>query len=257
MGGRWVRREIRQLENGRVRHGFEPVALALSLLMLPAVLLTDGHASRTWHQAGTAISGLVWAAFLVELGFTWYHATDRRRAMRVHWADVAVVILICPLWPPLAVAAGSAKLIRVVRLAKLTAVAGRIFRADRLLSSRKSLHYAASLVALLVFVAGIAVAETDPARFPDPWRGVWWAFVTVTTVGYGDVVPSSPLGRIVAVCLMLVGIGFLSLLTASVAAKFMEQAQTEAGPSDEILTELRRISARLDAIEQRLDAPTS
>lgn len=251
MGSRFLRREIRQLESGRVKHGFEPLALVLSLLMLPAVLLSDTRTDPSWRPVGNAIGALVWVAFMVELGFIWYHAPDRRRALKVHWADIAVVILICPLWQPIAVASGSAALIRLARLVRLTAVAGRIFRADRLLSSRKSLHYAASLVALIVVGSGIAVSETDPSRFPNPWRGVWWAMVTSTTVGYGDVVPSSPLGRIVAVCLMLVGIGFLSLLTASVAAKFMEQS--DAGASSEILHELRKINARLDAIDQRLE----
>ena len=99
---------------------------------------------------------------------------------------------------------------------------------------------------MLVTAAGIAVHETDPTRFPNPWRGLWWAIVTVTTVGYGDTFPTSPLGRVVAAFLMVVGIGFLGLATAAIACHFVnedaEDKHREAtDKQDQILAELRRV----------------
>src|SRR6185437_5966865 len=77
------------------------------------------------------------------------------------------------------------------RLARLWVIAARIFRAEGLLTKRRNLPYIAALTLLLVTVSGIAVHETDPTRFPNPWRGLWFAIVTVTTVGYGDTFPTS------------------------------------------------------------------
>jgi voltage-gated potassium channel len=56
--------------------------------------------------------------------------------------------------------------------------------------------------------------------FNSVWDGIWWAVVTVTTVGYGDIYPHSVAARIVAMLVMLFGIGFLSVLTATIASRF-------------------------------------
>lgn len=253
---------IWQEESGRVRHSFEGGVLALSLLMLPAVLIQDSSLYSPWGSVADGLGALVWAGFVAELGLSLRHAPDRRAALRAHWHDVLVVLVIFPAWSPLFAAAGGGWL-RGWRLARLWAIAGRVFRAERLLTRRHNLPYVAALTAGIVVVAGIAVSETDPARFPNPWRGLWWAIVTVTTVGYGDTFPTSALGRVAAGFLMVVGIGFLGLATASIAShyvngdaedKHQETTDREAqilARQDEILAELRTVSERLAALEAR------
>lgn len=71
-----------------------------------------------------------------------------------------------------------------------------------------------------VFLGAIAVCYVDNVSFGD---ALWWSFVTTTTVGYGDIAPSSVGGRLIAVGLMIVGIGFLSILTGTIATFFMNQ----------------------------------
>ena len=105
-------------------------------------------------------------------------------------------------------------------------------------------------------VTGIAVHETDPSRFPNPWRGLWFAIVTVTTVGYGDTFPTSAGGRLVAALLMIVGIGFLGLATAAIAGHFVNQDAEDkhresTDRQEQILAELRRLHQRLDRLEAR------
>jgi voltage-gated potassium channel len=73
--------------------------------------------------------------------------------------------------------------------------------------------------------------------------------VTVTTVGYGDKVPTTVQGRLVGMALMFVGIGFLSLLTASIASKFVKEERTEE--RDEMMDALRRIEAELAELKSR------
>jgi voltage-gated potassium channel len=74
--------------------------------------------------------------------------------------------------------------------------------------------------------------------------GIWWAIVTATTVGYGDISPSTLWGRIIAVLLMLVGIGLVSTLAASITSYFVQQTAN---------TEFKDLTARLDRIESVLE----
>ena len=251
-----------QLETGRVKHPFELAVLALSLLMLPAVLIQDSSLHSPWGAVADGLGAFVWAVFVVELAFTLRVAKDKRAALRAHWHDVLVVLVVFPAWGPLFSVFGSGWL-RGWRLARLVAIVARLFRAERLLSRRHNLPYIAALTMVLVVVAGIAISETDHGRFPNPWRGLWWAVVTVTTVGYGDTFPTTIGGRIVGGVLMVVGIGFLGTATAAIASHFVNTDATKQhretndrhreilARQTEILHELKAVSERLAAIEQR------
>ncbi len=115
------------------------------------------------------------------------------------------------------------------------------------------MKYAAAVAVGTVIVGGAVFASVEEAdrhgAAISTWDGIWWAITTVTTVGYGDIYPESTAGRIIAITIMLVGIGFVALLTAFIADRFINvQAGTEA-KEDLILAELRSISARLEVLE--------
>ncbi len=253
----WAAEHWCQEESGKVRHPFEAIVLVFALLMLPAVLIQDSGLHTPWGYVADVLNAVVWVAFALELALTLRHADDRRAALRSHWHDVAVLVVIFPAWAPLFAAFGPGWL-RGWRLARLWAIAARVLRAERLLTRRRNLPYIAALTLLLVVVTGIAVHETDPGRFPNPWRGLWFAIVTVTTVGYGDTFPTSTLGRAVAAFLMVVGIGFLGLATAAIAGHFVNQDADDkhresTDRQEQILAELKRVHERLDRLETSVD----
>jgi voltage-gated potassium channel len=82
------------------------------------------------------------------------------------------------------------------------------------------------------------------------WDGVWWALETVTTVGYGDTFPRTDTGKAIAAVVMLVGIGFVAVLTATAAERFMRDREAEAQQAD-LQESLEEISARLAALERK------
>ena len=108
-----------------------------------------------------------------------------------------------------------------------------------------------SAITLVVAVgSGLLMRTADPEDFQTIGSGLWWAVQTVTTVGYGDKVPKSVEGRLVATVVMVTALGFMSVLTASISAVFVESARRRrAGRAD---ATLEHIADRLDAIEQRL-----
>jgi voltage-gated potassium channel len=249
----WAAEHWCQEESGKVRHSYEAVVLVCALLMLLVVLIQDSGLRSPWGLVSAGLGIVVWLIFTVELALTLHHAHDRRAALRAHWQDALVVLVIFPPWGLLFAALGP-RWLRGWRLARLWAIAARIFRAEGLLTHRRNLPYIAALTLLFVTVTGIAVHETDPTRFPNPWRGLWFAIVTVTTVGYGDTFPTSAMGRVVAAFLMIVGIGFLGLATASIAGHFVNQDAEDkhresTDKQEQILAELHRLHQRRDQLE--------
>ena len=84
---------------------------------------------------------------------------------------------------------------------------------------------------------------------------MWWALQTVTTVGYGDVVPQDSVGRAVASFLLLGGLALLSVVTATITSGFVARAQREShqDAEAELLREIRELRARVDALGERLE----
>ena len=108
------------------------------------------------------------------------------------------------------------------------------------------------LVAILVF--GIFQRIADPETYPTIWLAWWWAIQTVTTVGYGDVVPQKAAGKAVAAILMLGGLSFLSILTATITSSFVarRQERARARGEDPVMREMSRLAAQIGSLETEL-----
>jgi voltage-gated potassium channel len=136
------------------------------------------------------------------------------------------------------------------------------FRRRRRLTWLQALVLVAATNVLIVLIAAALVTRTDPDRYPDLGTALWWAATTITTVGYGDVVPASGAGRLVAAVLMFAGIGSFAFLTAIAASAIVvgEVGEEEREIEREerrihraqqvILGRLGEIDARLERIEQ-------
>jgi len=129
---------------------------------------------------------------------------------------------------------------------------------SRFLRQPPSVKSAASVIVVatvvVVAVGGILMRVLDHDEYSNVWVGMWWALQTVTTVGYGDVTPKNPSGRIVAVFVMLEGIAFLTIIIAAITSTFIARAQLERDVTQHADEDAggQRIEARLDRLEQRL-----
>jgi voltage-gated potassium channel len=103
---------------------------------------------------------------------------------------------------------------------------------------------------ILVMLAGLAVRLVEPDTFTTIGLSYWWAVVTVTTVGYGDIVPESPAGRIVATLLMLTGLGLIPTLTSLVVATLVGKRTREQ--QEQLDRQAKEHAAALERIEAHL-----
>jgi voltage-gated potassium channel len=134
-------------------------------------------------------------------------------------------------------------------------------RAERAITNRHVFRYLAGATLLLSIAAGVVVWLIDRRDFQTLGDGLWWSLVTLSTVGYGDIVPHTAWGRVVGAAVIVLGVTFLSLLTATITTYFVAtdqearaaEAQARGGTSTEDLeATLERILERVTAIEQAL-----
>jgi voltage-gated potassium channel len=131
-------------------------------------------------------------------------------------------------------------------------------RLDRVLARASSPRGAGVVIATvstsITVGAGILMTVADHDNFPSIGSGLWWSVQTVTTVGYGDHVPTTVAGRLVASLVMLVGIGFLTVITAAITSTFVSRSHREQAPIGAATSapEPREIAERLERIEAAL-----
>ena len=126
--------------------------------------------------------------------------------------------------------------------------------------SRKTLTVAraveiiATITISITIISGVVMHFTDQKTYPNIGDGLWWAIQTITTVGYGDLVPTSTPGRLVAALVMIAGIGFLTVITAAITSAFVESARRrlEGTEANTLSAKLDQIGTRLDGIEAQL-----
>jgi voltage-gated potassium channel len=104
------------------------------------------------------------------------------------------------------------------------------------------------LAAIVIF--GVVEHLVDPESFDNIWQGMWWATQTVTTVGYGDVVPEQTDGKMIAMVLMVGGLSFFAVITGFITSGFVTAAQERrrASADDPVIERLDRVSAEVEAM---------
>jgi len=133
----------------------------------------------------------------------------------------------------------------------------------RILNARSVTFGLALTFVGLSLIGGILIRFVDHANFPSVGLGIWWALQTVTTVGYGDVVPTTLAGRVIGGLVMAIGIAFISFVTAGVTSALVQRAARQAHEADlanqdeteqRIVGELGRTNQALAELGRRLDA---
>ena len=228
--------------------------------ILPLLIVPE---SNGW--VGVVVGVVTWLVFLVDYVVHARHL-DRYGRTRVGLFDLFVVIATAPWFLlPNAQAAQFAVLLRLARLARLLMVSKGARRLFERLGRVAGL--AAGVVVVGSLVAYNAEHPTNPG-FATVGDAVWWGIVTLTTVGYGDIVPKTTTGRWAAVIIMITGIAVLGVLAGSLASFFRldngtpsdgpptadEPASAVADSSDAVLQSL---AAEVSALRHQVEALTA
>jgi len=212
------------------------VVVAILVMVSAGVLETEIHVIERYGGLMDALKLILFAFFAVEYGLRIWVATlnpANRSALRYALSPAALldlVVLASFISPFLGIEATVLRLLQLTRLFRLARI-GKYSRAMNLLfeairSRDIELALSAGLAFGLMLIAAtllyIVESTAQPEAFGSIPRAMWWAVETLTTVGYGDVVPITPLGRILAAITALCGIGIIALPTGLLAGAFAE-----------------------------------
>lgn len=217
----------------RVERITEVPLLILAACMIP-LLVGPFLWELTARQEGVfvALDIAIWAAFVGDLVLRVAIAPRRLAYLRAHWLDVAILIA-----PPF----------RPLRLVRLLVYGSRIFMGARRMVQVDYLVVYAVLLVMISSTVVTTVETGENAQINSFSDAIWWATVTVTTIGYGDIVPVTEAGRAMGYVLVLGGVGLFSALTANFAASFARGQRRSGDGTTELLAEVKALREELAA----------
>jgi voltage-gated potassium channel len=240
-----VRRQlqtVRDRYNGFIAH--HDVVWELAMGFLAVVFVAVGFlldqalpGSRPeLETAELALTGL----FVVEFASRILAAHDRGQYLRGHWVDLVALA------PPIR----AARVLRLLRLLRLVRTFAGVYRAamhlDGLARHRGFAWLIVAWLAVMVIcsIALYAAENGVNKALESPFDALWWGIVTLSTVGYGDVFPITPEGRLAAMVLMLLGIGLFSAITATMASYLISTGRpSDASRSGHLVDEVERLAS--------------
>jgi voltage-gated potassium channel len=236
-------------------NAFQIAILIFTLVVLAALAVdTVGHPP---HQVSTLIHWMDTAAcavFITDFCVRFSRAKSKRAFMRWGWLDLLASV---PYVPSLRYA----RLIRVLRVIRLLRGVRSVHRVMRLLFDHKAQTGAASLVLmafLLITFSSVSILiceQSADGNIKTAEDAIWWSVSTITTVGYGDKVPVTTEGRILAMGLMIAGVGMFGGLSGLVAAFFLGQGERKPSDLHEVLARLDSLHAKLDGLSRNAAQP--
>ncbi len=240
-----TRREVLE----RVLHG---IGFINNILLIPQFTTIILDLSQETHLVNTGydVENLAFCGFfLLEWVLGLIIAEHRWAYLR---SPVKLLDLISAL--PLSYAFQGLRMARVVRIVRISRVA---WRARRYRGRATQLIRALGYTSAIVLAGALGLQSVEPETVPTLTDAAWWAFVTLTTVGYGDIAPVTSLGRLVAAGVMFAGVGVFGYIAGFMTSLFSDPEE------DEILVGVRRLEKKVDTLNaillkmSRWESPTA
>lgn len=241
------------------RNRIELIMTILAVLIIPLIIIEQQTTNPTVLTAVWIANLVIWLAFVAE--YIWGLATAERKGefVRTHWFDLAIILLSPPVFVPEGLQSVRAlralrlgrlgRLLRVLRLLRVFAFMTKIWRSSGNLMGRHSFGYILASCVLFIVGGGALFITVEGGEY-TLLDGIWWAVATLTTVGYGDIYPKTEIGRVMALLLIILGLGMMAALTANIASAFVGAEKKDE--ESEVLRRLDEISARLTALENSI-----
>ena len=221
---------------------FFEIPVMISVLMLIPVLIIE-YTQQALSPVALYLNWGIWIVFLLEYVILFYFADDKLKFVKSHKIELVIVTEGLQSSGFLRFAR-LPRLLNALRFFRLAALLGKFATTVKSIFNSKGLRFIVYATIGIVLFFGFLFYISEPG-VTSYSNGLWWALVTITTVGYGDITPLTNLGRIIASSLMIMGIGFIATITAAVSSYFISSF------SDKEVT-INELGEKLDKLEEEI-----
>lgn len=188
-------------------------SLAVAAIILIIIDFSDGLTS--WQ---VYLDRCILGAFAVDYAVRFLVAPEKWKFVRTNICDLIAIIPFHTIFRVFKLFRVTPGLLKILKLPRLFAFMYRPLRKAKIFFNTNGFKYVFLVTFLLILIGGVLIHFAEDMSLSD---GIWWAFVTATTVGYGDISPHTLYGRIIAMVLMVVGIGLLGTVTSTITSYFL------------------------------------
>lgn len=197
--------------------------LLIAALCVVSIVFAILDFNRGLSRSEQIADWIIYAFFVIDYAVRLFLADSKRSFFKENLFDLIAILPFSSAMRAFRLAR-FVKLLRLVKLFRIGALSARLGKRSRSFFDTNGFKYILMVCTVMILIAAVAMTYFEHMAFKD---ALWWSFVTATTVGYGDLSPASGAGRIIACCLMLVGIGLIGSLTSTITSFFLRRTDKE------------------------------
>lgn len=208
----------------------------IGLLAFGAVILAILDLSYGLTPLQSCLDDAIWVLFVIDYATRFFLAKKKTAFIKSNVLDLLAILPISSFFRGL-------RIVKLVRILRFAIYGARLLHKSRRFFNTNGFKYMAFTSVLLLVIGAIIIHHVEGLSYENAF---WWAFVTVTTVGYGDISPTTGIGRVTASILMLVGIGLLGSFTSTITTCFLKPAPKNL--QDGVVGQIKDNLDRLDTL---------
>ncbi len=234
---------------------YDTTIIILALISVVLVLLGFADMVDLDNPPYNIIDLLLWGVFVVDYAWRFFLSKGKWRFIIENIFDLLAILPLNAIFTVFRLGrifrlARLTKLLKLTRLLRIVGLTGKLEKKIGKLLRTNGLLYIFYLNSFIVLVGSSILSVVEEKSFSE---SLWWALVTVTTVGYGDIIPTSIFGKWLAVLLMLVGIGTIGMLTSALTNFFVKENPDEQIKLDKLQDELSSQRMLLERQSEKIE----
>ncbi|MGL5416096.1 MAG: potassium channel family protein [Clostridium sp.] len=213
------------------------------IVVITTIIEINSSLSGLEAQIISFLNSAIWIIFVGDYVYRFVQSDSKKRFLLNNKIDLISIIPLNEVFKTLRILK-IGKMLKLLKVFRTMIFFSRFKKSFGKFIKTNNFHLVLYATIIIVFLGTIGISLVEKMSLSD---SLWWSFVTTTTVGYGDISPTTDLGRIIAGALMILGIGFIGMLTGTIATFFIKSIDTTLSYKQNVIEDIKE---RLDNIDE-------